>query len=112
MMARASKVLPRPTLSAMMQPPSRSSLSIAPMTPSLELVQLFPDSRVADAGGGFDDAFFVQLVPEVPEDVEEGQVVDQRWGFRIGEFLEPRKECGLLLIGGRQRIPQACEPRA
>jgi len=34
MIARASNVFPRPTLSAMMQPPKRSSLSMAPTTPS------------------------------------------------------------------------------
>ena len=78
----------------------------------LELVQLLPDSGVADAGGGFDDAFFVQFVAEVFEDVEESQIVDERRGFRIGEFLKTREESGFLLIGGWQRIPQAREPRA
>ena len=50
----------------------------------LELVQLLPDSGVADAGGGFDDTLFVQLVTQVLENLEEGQVVDERRRFRIG----------------------------
>ena len=61
---------------------------------ALELVQLLPDRGVADAGGGLDDALLVQFVAEVLEDVEEGQVVDERRGFRIGEFLKRREECG------------------
>ena len=60
----------------------------------LELVELLPDCGIADAGGGLDDAFFVQFVTEVLEDVEEGQVVDERRGLRIGECLKTREECG------------------
>ena len=78
----------------------------------LELEELLPDSGVADAGGGFDDTLFVQFVTEVFENVEEGQVVDERRGFRIGEFLKTREECDLLLIGGGNRIPKARKPRA
>ena len=40
------------------------------------------------------------------------QVVDERRGFRIGEFLKTGEECVLLLTRGRQRIPKAGEPRA
>ena len=113
MMASASKVLPRPTLSAMMQPPKRFQLvDGADDAVALELEELLPDDGVADAGGGLDDALFVQFVTEVFEDVEEGQVVDERRGFRIGEFLKTREERGFLLIGGGQRIPQAREPGA
>ena len=55
---------------------------------ALELVKLLPDGGVADAGGGFDDALFVQFVTQVFENLEEGQVVDERRRFRIGEFLK------------------------
>jgi hypothetical protein len=44
--------------------------------------------------------------------VEEGQIVDERRGFRIRELLKKREECGFLLIGGWQRIPEAREPRS
>ena len=44
--------------------------------------------------------------------MEESQIVDERRGFRIGEFLKTQEECGFLLIEGWQRIPQAREPRA
>ena len=54
----------------------------------LKLVELLPDRGVADAGGGFDDALFVQFVAQVFERLEERQVVDERRGFRIGEFLK------------------------
>ena len=80
---------------------------------ALELVELLPDGGVADAGGGFDDALFVQFVAEVFEDVEEGQVVDERRGFGIGEFLEAREECGFLLVGGGSEFQRLVnqEPR-
>ena len=38
---------------------------------ALELEELLPDHGVADAGGGFDDALFVQFVAEIFENVEE-----------------------------------------
>jgi hypothetical protein len=41
----------------------------------LELVEFLPDGCVANPGGGFDDALFVQFVAEVFENVEEGEVV-------------------------------------
>jgi hypothetical protein len=62
MTARASKVFPRPTLSAMMQPPKRLQLvDGADHAVALELEQLLPDHRVADAGGRLDDALLVHL---------------------------------------------------
>jgi hypothetical protein len=78
----------------------------------LELEELLPDGGDTDARGGFDDTLFVQFVTEVFENVEEGQVIDERRGFRIGEFLKTGEECGFLLIGGWQSIPAAREPRA
>ena len=77
----------------------------------LKLVQLLPDRGVADAGRGFDDALFVQFVAEILEDLEEGQVVDERRRFRVGEFLKAQEESALLLIGRGQRIPETREPR-
>ena len=52
----------------------------------------------------------VQFVAQVLEDMEEGQVIDQRRWLISGKFLQPREESGFLLIGGRQRIPEAREP--
>ena len=82
MMASASNVFPRPTLSAMMQPPKPLELvDRADDAVALELEELLPDGRVADAGGGLDDRVFVQLFAEVLEEVEEDQVVDERRRF-------------------------------
>ena len=47
----------------------------------LELVELLPNRGVADTSGRLDDAFLVQLVAEILENVEEGQVVDERGAF-------------------------------
>ena len=54
---------------------------------ALELVELLPDHRVADAGRRLDDALFVELVATVLEEVVEHQVIDERrcvlWSIRI-----------------------------
>ena len=73
MIASASNVFPRPTLSAMMQPPKRFELvDRADHAVALELVELLPDHRVADAGRRLDDALFVQLVAAVTKEVVAG----------------------------------------
>ena len=43
----------------------------------LELEELLPDDGVADAGGGLDDALFVQLSSPLPEEVVQHQRVDR-----------------------------------
>ena len=57
---------------------------------ALELVELFPDDRVADAGGGLDDALLVQLVATVAEEVMEDERVDQE---RVA-VRRQRLQCG------------------
>ena len=58
---------------------------------ALELEELLPDDGVADAGGGLDDALFVQFVAEVLEEVVEGQVVDERRRLVLGQRLQTRR---------------------
>ena len=43
---------------------------------ALELEELLPDDGVPDAGGGLDDALFVQFVPACLEELKQDQVID------------------------------------
>jgi hypothetical protein len=63
---------------------------------SLELVELLPDPRVADAGGALDDALLVQLVAQVLEQVVEDAEVDGRRRLLFGEPPDLIKK---LLLG-------------
>ena len=67
----------------------------------LELEELLPDGGVADAGGGLDDPLLVQLVAEVFEDVEEGQVVDERRGLVLDQLGQLCKEASSACWRGR-----------
>src|SRR5690606_40132713 len=44
---------------------------------TLELVELLPDDRVADAGGRLDDLVFVEFVAAIEEQVVENERVDE-----------------------------------
>ena len=50
---------------------------------ALELEELLPDDRVADARGRLDDPLLVELVAEVAEEVEEDGVVDEGGGLPL-----------------------------
>ena len=53
----------------------------------LELVELLPDGGVADAGGGLDDALFVQFVPACLEELKQYLVVNERSSMVIAHRL-------------------------
>ena len=112
MIASASKVFPRPTLSAMMQPPKRFELvDRADHAVALKLEELLPDDRVADAGGRLDDALFVQFVATVVEEVEE----NRRDRSATAPCARTARECvqqaHSWLPEWRQRVPELFKPR-
>ena len=81
---------------------------------ALELVELLPDHRVADAGGRLDDALFVQLLAAVMKKVEEDQIIDKRWCLSLHQILESRQERVFCIRCRWQAVPQPAnhEPRS
>ena len=75
---------------------------------ALELVELLPDGGVADAGGRLDDALLVQFVTQILENMEEGQVVDERRG--LADRRVPEGARGRQPSGGRRRAAHSTGP--
>ena len=77
---------------------------------ALELEELFPDDRVADAGRGFDDAFLVQLFAEILEEMKEDQEVDERRRLCAPSVRADASGSVLRVRCGGQAVPERIEP--
>ena len=80
---------------------------------ALELEELLPDDRVADAGGGLDDALFVEVVTAVSEEVmEDERVDDERVAVCCQANARSRQASALAPGCGCKRGPLRVKPRA
>ena len=77
---------------------------------ALELVELLPDHRVADAGRRLDDALFVEVVAAVAEEVVQDERVDEEWVAVGGERLQVVNQGGFGAGVGGQAGPLGVEP--
>ncbi|HUY28451.1 MAG TPA: hypothetical protein VMV27_13640 [Candidatus Binataceae bacterium] len=79
-------------------------------TIALELEELLPDNSAANPGGGFYDAFLIQLVAKVFEEMKQDQEVNERRGFVSGQLAQVCQKCVLRVGCGGQAIPKRIEP--
>jgi hypothetical protein len=75
----------------------------------LKLEELFPHDGIPDAGGGLDDAVFVQ-VTELLEEVVQRQEVDEGRLAMCRELPETLQQDTLRLGRRRKTVPQGGEP--
>lgn len=76
----------------------------------LELVELVPNQRVLEAGLRPDDAFLIDFLDEVPENIEECDEVEKVGGLVGGEEVEAFKHRILGIADGGWIIPDRLEP--
>ena len=76
----------------------------------LKLVELVPDESVFETGFRPNDAFLIDFLDEVPENVEQGDEVEKVRGFVRGKEVEALKHRILGIADGSWIIPDRLEP--
>ena len=76
----------------------------------MELEELFPDHRFADAGGRFDDLVFIEFVAAILEEVINYKEVYEGWFTFGGELIKLCQQRRFSVGGSRQCVPHLREP--
>ena len=79
---------------------------------ALEFVELFPDDRIADAGGRLDDSVFVHVLTVCSEQVKQHRCVDSHRIARARQRIELREQRVARFGLGRHPRPLRLEPVA